>query len=100
MVQTDLLSTGMTAGARASGISHLHGLIRTEEVAALHIPHTLAMGIDNDQLKSGYVWPARAQDGDGVTAYSGTIPMGTMFVIPRSVDINSLVLSPEGRALA
>ena len=66
----------------------------------MHIPHTLAMGVDNSQLKSGYVWPARAQDGDGSTAYSGTIPMGTMFVIPRSVDINSLGLSPEGRALA
>ena len=100
VVKTDLLSSGMTGGARASAISHLHGLIRTEEVAALHIPHTLAMGIGNNQLKSGYVWPARSQDGDGVNAYTGTIPMGTMFVIPRTVDIDSLGLSPEGRALA
>jgi hypothetical protein len=38
IVRTDLLSSGMAAGARASGISHLHGMIRTEEVASLHIP--------------------------------------------------------------
>jgi hypothetical protein len=100
IVKTDLLGTGTLAGARASGISHLHGLIRTEEVGALHIPHTLAMGIDNTQLKSGPVWPARLQDHDGASAYSGTIPMGTMFVIPRTVNLDTLGLSTEGRALA
>jgi hypothetical protein len=100
IVQTDLLSTGMSNGARASAISHLHGLIRTEEVANLKIPHTLAMGIEYEQLKSGYVWPAKNQDWNGASVYTGTIPMGTMFVIPMSVNIDSLGLTPEGRALA
>jgi hypothetical protein len=100
MVKGDLLSTGMTAGARASGVSHLHGIIRAEEVAKLHIPHSLALGVSNDQLKTGPVWPARQQDGDASTAYTGTIPMGTMFVLPRSVNIDSLGLTPAGRALA
>jgi hypothetical protein len=96
----DLLSDGRDWGARASGISHLHGLIRAEEVAVLRIPHSLALGIRNDQLQSGFVWPAKSQDGDHATAYSGNIPMGSMFAIPISVNINSLGLSAAGVALA
>jgi len=100
IVQGDLLSTGMTAGARASGVSHLHGIIRAEEVANLKIPHALALGIGNSQLQSGPVWPARNQDGDAATAYTGVIPMGSMFALPQTVNIDSLNLNPAGRALA
>jgi hypothetical protein len=100
IVKGDLLTDGRSGGARASAISHLHGLIRTEEVAANKIPHSLAMGIDDDQLKSGYVWPARGQDWDGNTAYTGTIPMGTMFILPKNVDLNALGLNEDGKSLA
>jgi hypothetical protein len=94
----------MSAGARASGISQLHGLIRAHELKNLSIPHSVAIGIDGSQLKSVNnrtgVWPARAEDGDSATSYKGTIPMGTMFALPPTVDIKSLGLSPEGEALA
>jgi hypothetical protein len=100
IVKGDLLTDGRSGGARASAISHLHGLIRTEEVAANKIPHSLAMGIEYDQLKSGYVWPARNQDWNGSSVYTGTIPMGTMFVLPKSVNIDSLGLTTDGKALA
>ena len=99
IVQTDLRSNGLAAGARASGISQVMGLIRTKEVSSLSIPHTLALGIPNSMLKSGPVWPARAQDADAAAQYAGPIPMGTMFAIPPSVDLSSLGLTPEGVAL-
>jgi hypothetical protein len=100
IVKGDLLTDGRSGGARASAISHLHGLIRTEEVAANKIPHALAMGLEYDQLKSGYVWPARNQDWNGASVYTGSIPMGTMFVLPLSVNIDGLGLDADGKALA
>jgi hypothetical protein len=100
IVRTDILGTGMTAGARASGISHLHGVIRKEEVANLHIPHTLAMGLDRSQMKVGPVWPSRLQDNGADGTYLGSVPMGTMFVIPMDTDTSGLNLSPQGQALA
>ena len=90
----------MKDGSRASGVSFFAGLIRTQELKKLSINHTLALGISDAQLKSGPVWPARTQDSNGTTAYSGTIPMGTLFAIPSTVDISKLALSPEGKALA
>lgn len=104
VVKTDLYGSGMAAGARASGISQLHGLIRAGELQSKSIKHTIAIGIDNNQLKSVNnrkgVWPANAEDGDSASAYTGTIPMGTMFALPPTVNIDSLGLSAEGKALA
>ena len=104
LVKTDIRGEGMTAGARASGISHLHGLIRKDELRDLDINHSLAIGIDNAQLKSVNngtgVWPARREDGDSARAYTGTIPMGSMLVLPAGTNLGPLGLSPEGYALA
>lgn len=104
LVTTDITGTGTKAGTRAAGVSQLHGLIRAHEVASLNIPHSIAMAIDNDQLKSVNggtgVWPAHDEDGNSASTYAGAIPMGTMFALPGSVKIDSLGLSPEGKALA
>lgn len=99
VVKTDLFSDGLRDGARASSVSHLIGLIRTHEVAAKKIPHVLALGLPNESLKSGFVWPARAQDTSN-NKYSGTVPMGSLFAIPADVDLSKLDLTPEGLALA
>jgi len=99
VVQTDLRTDGLSGGARASGISQVMGLIRSQEVAALSIPHTLAIGIPDSMLKVGPVWPARMQDSNAATAYKGTIAMGTMMGIPPSVDLTKLGLTAEGMAL-
>ena len=99
LVKTDLRTSGLAAGARASGISQAMGLIRSQEVKALKIPHTLALGIPNSMLKSGQIWPARKQDSDAATAYKGPIPMGTMVGIPPSVDLSKLGLTAEGLAV-
>lgn len=98
VVQTDLLSDGLRDGARASSISHLIGLIRAHEVAEKDIPHVLALGLPDESLKDGFVWPARGQD-TSQNRYSGTVPMGSLFAIPPDVDLKSLELTAEGLAL-
>lgn len=113
----DIRGDGLRRGSRASGISFLTGLIRAHEVAALDIPHTLALGIPMRMLKlepdtsdgtpTGWngsrfraVWPARLQDTQSASmVYEGPIAMGTLFAIPGDVDLESLGLSPEGLAL-
>lgn len=97
---TDLLGSGINVGIRAAEFSTNAGLIRKHELENLHIPHALVMALANNQLKSGQVFPARSQDWDGSTVYTGEIPMGSLFAIPPSVNIGSLGLSPEGLALA
>src|SRR5690606_34583469 len=82
VVETDLFSDGLRDGARASSISHLIGLIRTHEVAENKIPHVLALGLPDESLKDGFVWPARSEDTSN-NKYSGTVPMGSLFAIPR-----------------
>jgi len=98
-VKTDLRGDGMADGARASGISFYIGLIRAQELKALSIKHVLAIGLPDELLKDGPVWPARTQDANGATAYSGNVPMGTMAAIPPDVNIDAMKLTPEGKAL-
>lgn len=100
VVETDLRGTGMDGGARASGTSIFWGVIRKEELRAGSIHHTLAMAIPASALKDGEVWPAQMQDSDAGHTYSGAIPMGSLFAIPPSVDVQSLGLSQDGLALA
>ncbi|HEY8718306.1 hypothetical protein [Pengzhenrongella sp.] len=96
----DLRGDGLQRGSRASGISFLIGLIRKHEMANKVINHTIAIGMPATKMKSGPVWPARLQDKQvGSNVYTGSIPMGTMFAIPPSVDLTKLGLTPEGMAL-
>jgi hypothetical protein len=99
-VRTDLYGPGVgQGGVRAYGGSAIGGLIRTWELDAGSIRHAIALGITGDQLKSGPVWPATAQDGNA-SGYHGGTPMGTLAAIPPSVDVSGLGLSPAGLALA
>lgn len=96
----DLRGSGIGQGTRAAGVPAMAGLIRGPELQQRSIRHALAMAIPGDMLKSGYVWPASAQDSDAASSYTGAIPMGTLFALPPSVDVDKLGLSPEGAALA
>ena len=96
---SDLRGDGLTGGNCASGVSQLMGLIRTDEVAAARIPHGLALAIPGPLLAPGPVPPARWQDGNAATTYTGPIAMGTRVGIPPTVDLTALGLSPQGRAL-
>ncbi len=114
---------GPDNGVRAYGGSALGGLIRKWEVDPADpnytdgvIRHPLAIAIPSAMLHYtggdpgydadgygtalGYVAPATEQDYDSPTAYEGPIPMGARVVLPRSVDLDSLDLTPEQRTIA
>lgn len=95
----DLHGSGINQGHRAARVPSIAGLIRRHELEEGLIPHALALAATDTVLKSGFVWPAHAQDGNHATAYSGTVPMGTLFAIPPSVDLNALGLSRDGLVL-
>ena len=96
----DLTGPGTGVGTRAAGVPAIAGLVRADELERNSIRHALAMAVPGEMLKEGPVWPATRQDSDAATSYSGSIPMGTLFAIPPSVDVGALGLSPEGTALA
>lgn len=51
--------------------------------------------------QTGYVWPASEQDWASPSNYSGTIPMGSYFAIPGTVDLTTLGLhTSQGMMLA
>ncbi|MFN8037014.1 MAG: hypothetical protein U0V73_13850 [Acidimicrobiia bacterium] len=101
LVRNDLTGPGVGAGGtRAYGGSAIGGLIRTWELQQGSVHHALAFAASSAQMQAGPVWPATAQDGDGGSSYSGSLPMGTLAAIPGSVDVNSLGLSPTGLAIA
>jgi hypothetical protein len=90
--------TGWWNGRRASLIPSFAGLIRTGEISSGRIPHALAAIASQTMLTRAAVWPAYAFDRD--SAYSGTMPMGSLLAIPADIDINVLGLSPTGKVLA
>jgi hypothetical protein len=114
---------GPTAGIRASGVSSLGGLIRKWEVDPSDpsytdgvIRHALAMSVTPDMLQytggsagydaqgygteRGYVWPASSQDWGSQYSYKGNLPMGSLLVIPKSVNLNSLGLDAQTMKIA
>ena len=114
---------GPDNGVRAYGGSALGGLIRTWEIDPADpnytdgvIRHPLAMALPSSMLSYtggdpgydadgygtalGYVAPATEQDYDSAWTYGGPIPMGSRIVLPRDVDLDSLDLTPEQRAIA
>jgi hypothetical protein len=98
-VRVDLLGDGRT-GARAYGGSAIGGMVRQHEIASRNIPHAISIALTGNQLKSGFVWPARSQDSNGATSYAGQIPMGSLVAIPRTVDLSTLGLNADALALA
>lgn len=98
--KVDLLGSGINTGIRAASFSTLGGLIRATELTNLSITHAIVMAIPTSYAKHGYVWPAASEDWNGSTAYSGTIPLGSLFSIPGTVNLNSLGLTNQGLALA
>ena len=100
-VRYDLRGAGFgQGGVRASGASAVGGLIRTWELQWGTIKHALAFAIPASSQRSGWVWPAQSQDSWAQGIYGGAIPMGSLFAIPRSVNLDSLGLSREGLVIA
>jgi hypothetical protein len=99
VVVTDLRTSGLVSGVRAAGVPAIAGLIRAHELESANIPHALAVAIPGKMLKKGHIWPANRQD-TNASSYTGAVPMGTLLAIPGSVNIDSLGLGREGKALA
>jgi hypothetical protein len=121
----DLKGTGLGPdnGVRAYGGSASGGLIRSWEIdptdpsyvdgvirhpLAIAMPSSMFLYTEGDPgydaegygTALGYVWPATEQDYASPWEYAGKIPMGAKVVLPRSVDIASLQLSPPTAAIA
>lgn len=98
-VRNSLRGAGvLEGGTRAYGGSALGGLIRTWELQQGSIRHALALAVPRRDMMHGPVWPANSEDGNAT--YGGSLPMGSLVSIPRTVDLNSLGLSPGGLAIA
>lgn len=101
IVRTDLRGPGVgQGGARAYGGSGFGGLIRTWELFWGVMRHPLAMALPRSLQRMGPVWPAIFEDDGADETYGGPIPLGTLFAIPSSVNVESLGLSRQGLLIA
>ena len=81
----DASGARVRAGIRAAGASFLGGLLTGENFASGRIDHALAMSLANNDLFAAYVPPAVDIDGNALTTYTGTLPMGTRLGIPPAL---------------
>jgi hypothetical protein len=92
---------GKINGSRAYGGSSVGGLIRSWELCdGVEIKHALAVSLGGLFLKQGYVWPATSQDKHSKMTYSGSIPMGSIVVLPNEVDIDLYLSNPLAKKIA
>ncbi len=100
-VRTDLYGPGVgQGGARAYGGSGFGGLIRTWELFWGVMRHPLAMALPRSLQRMGPVWPAIFEDSGAEETYGGPIPLGTLFAIPWTVNVEGLGLSRQGLLIA
>jgi hypothetical protein len=103
--------SGIERGVRAANVASSGGIIRAWEIgsSADCFRHSLAMSIPREMLQDAspnLVWPANQVDSfaNSTTqpelAYSGSIPMGALFIIPDSVNVELLSLTGNALKLA
>lgn len=90
-------------GARATAVPPSAGLIRKHEVddGAPLYRHALALSLTYNALSRSptYVFPATAADGDAASTNKGTIPEGTLLMLPHDFPVDSLA-TPALRKVA
>lgn len=90
-------------GARAAAVPASAGLIRKHEVddGAPLYRHALALSLTFNGLSRDptYVFPATAADGDAASTNTGTIPEGTLLMLPRDFAVDTLA-TPSLRKVA
>lgn len=90
-------------GARAVGVPASAGIIRTHEAAAkpAYYEHALAMTLASTGLspKPAYVFPATSADAMAAKVNTGTIPEGSLLMLPANFD-TSKIRSEEVRRVA
>jgi len=94
---------GWQNGQTASMLPSYAGLIYDDEISN-GINHVMAVSLPATFLNATIAYPAYAFDRNASTAsppYSGSIPMGGRFAIPRTVSLSSLKLqTKQGQSIA
>jgi hypothetical protein len=80
-----------------SGISHLAGVIRVEEIERERIDHALAFSTSNP-CRDVYRFPATKTDGRSTR--SDCVPEGTRIQLDPSIDLDAYDLTPAERTVA
>lgn len=86
-------------GPRASGTPSSSGILRTHEVGSDIVPHALAVVAHANVFKSGPIFPATMEDRNGFEGYSGSFPIGTLFMLPPDFEADRLNW-PHARTIA
>lgn len=90
-------------GSRAAGVSTLGGLIRIAEVnnGDTMYRHALSMSLTYNALSPNpiYKFPATSSDWDAAASNTGTIPMGSLMMLPADFNAQALNM-PELRKVA
>lgn len=90
-------------GARATGVPAAAGIIRTHEAALKpdYYQHALAMSLSYSGLSPNpaYVFPATSADTYAATRNKGSIPEGSLVMLPPGFD-TSRITNPEVRRIA
>jgi hypothetical protein len=84
-------------GATATSLPLIGGLMRRDELSASKIDHALAISVW-DVRKDVVRWPA--QRTDGTTTTSASIPEGTRFRFPASLNLDAISMPAATRAMA
>ncbi|HEY9106911.1 MAG TPA: Atrophin-1 multi-domain protein [Roseateles sp.] len=81
-------------GARATGVPTIGGVIRRHEMndGDTLFRHALAMSLNETSLSPSpaYVYPATAADWDAAKVHLGTIPEGTLMMLPPDYDTSKI----------
>ena len=84
-------------GATATGLPLLGGLLRPAELTARRIDHAIALGVPN--VTAGvFSWPAQRTDGTVTGPLS--LPAGTRFRLPATLNLDTLGMAPATKAIA
>jgi hypothetical protein len=92
--------SGTGQGSRAYKGAGMAGLIRRWELEAGEIRHALACAYRHEQAApNSFVWPALGTDAQQ-SGNTGSLPMGALLCIPRTVNLASLGLTAGGLVFA
>jgi hypothetical protein len=86
-------------GPRASGTPSSSGILRAHEVGSDIVSHALAVAAHANVFKSGPIFPATLEDRNGFEGYSGSFPIGTLFMLPPDFEADRLNW-PHSRTIA
>jgi hypothetical protein len=96
-LRSDRLRPEGETSADAAGLAILPGLVRYDEVKAGEIDHALRFTIPSNQIRHGYVWPARHQasrdTGENLPPYGARLRLRADFDVMRFPPADRVILT-------